>query len=83
MGDHIPDPGQHRTILDGEYANRVRGARRRAEAQLPDASAEPVRRRSSPTRARLIAKVYQVGPLVCSRCGQRISVIAFLSDQRG
>jgi hypothetical protein len=26
MSDHIPDPGQHRTLFYGEYANRVRGA---------------------------------------------------------
>jgi hypothetical protein len=28
LSDHIPDPGQHRTLFYGEYANRVRGARR-------------------------------------------------------
>jgi len=27
MSDHIPAPGQHRTLFYGEYANRVRGAR--------------------------------------------------------
>ena len=27
MSDHIPDPGQHRTLFYGEYANRVRGER--------------------------------------------------------
>jgi hypothetical protein len=30
MSDHIPDPGQHRSILYGQYANRVRGARQRS-----------------------------------------------------
>jgi hypothetical protein len=29
----------------------------------------------------LIAKVYQVDPLVCVRCGQRMGLIAFLTDQ--
>jgi hypothetical protein len=66
MSDHIPDPGQHRTILYGQYANRVRGARRRDESEWPEASAEPPRRRCSPTWARLIAKIYQVDPLVCT-----------------
>jgi hypothetical protein len=32
MGDHIPDPGQHRTMFYGEYANLARGARQRSEA---------------------------------------------------
>jgi hypothetical protein len=26
MSDHIPDPGQHRTLFYGEYSNRVRGS---------------------------------------------------------
>jgi hypothetical protein len=74
MADHIPDPGQHRTILYGHYANRVRGARQRDQA-------EPPPRRCSPSWARLIAKVYQADPLVCTRCGQRMTTIAFLTDQ--
>jgi hypothetical protein len=31
--------------------------------------------------ARLIARVYQVDPLVCVRCGQRVRLIAFVTDQ--
>jgi hypothetical protein len=81
MSDHIPDPGQHRTILYGHYANRVRGARQRDEAKPQEASAGPPRRRCAPTWARLIAKVYQVDPLLCTRCGQKMQMIAFLTDQ--
>jgi hypothetical protein len=80
MSDHIPDPGQHRTILYGHYANRTRGACRRDESEWPQTSAEPPRRRSSPTWARLIAKIYQADPLICSRCGQRMQIVAFLTD---
>jgi hypothetical protein len=61
ISDHIPDPGQHRTVFYGQYANRARGAGRRDAAQMPEASAEPPRRRCSPTWARLIAKIYQLG----------------------
>jgi hypothetical protein len=78
MSDPIPDPGQHRTILYGHYANRTREARRRDECEWPETSAEPSRRRSSPTWARLIARIYQTDPLVCSRCGQKMQIIAFL-----
>jgi hypothetical protein len=74
MSDHIPDPGQHRTILYGMYANRVRGGR-----QAPQT--EPPRRRCSASWARLIARVYQVDPLICTRCGHRMTPIAFLTDQ--
>jgi hypothetical protein len=41
MSDHIPDPGQHRTLFYGEYANRIRG--RRHEAEPSTAAAEPPR----------------------------------------
>jgi hypothetical protein len=39
------------------------------------------RKRCSPSWARLIAKVYQADPLVCTRCGKRMSLIAFVTDQ--
>jgi hypothetical protein len=29
----------------------------------------------------LIAKVYQVDPLVCTRCGKRMSIVAFVTGQ--
>jgi hypothetical protein len=82
MSDHIPDPGQHRTLFYGEYSNRVRGAAHCSEPGTTSVTAEPQpRRRCSPSWARLIAKVYQVDPLVCVRCGQRMSILAFVSDQ--
>ena len=41
---------------------------------------EPPRKRCSPGWARLIAKVDEVDPLVCTRCGQRMSLVSFVSD---
>ena len=35
MSDHIPDPGQHRTLFYGAYANRVRGGAARSPASRP------------------------------------------------
>jgi hypothetical protein len=61
MSDHIPDPGQHRPLFYGEYANRIRGSRRPPEAEQRTAAAEPPRKRCSPSWARLIAKVYLPG----------------------
>jgi hypothetical protein len=40
----------------------------------------PARKRCSPSWARLIAKVYQVDPLLCVRCGRRMSMVAFVTD---
>jgi hypothetical protein len=81
MSDHIPDPGQHRTLFYGEYSNRVRGSAHHDVAEVQAGPAPEPRRRCSPGWARLIAKVYQADPLVCTRCGQRMGLIAFVTDQ--
>jgi hypothetical protein len=82
MSDHIPDPGQHRTLFYAEYSNRVRGSAHHDVPEAQAGSAPEPRRRCSPTWARLIAKVfYQVDPLVCTRCGRKMQTIAFLTDQ--
>jgi hypothetical protein len=33
MSDHIPDPGQHRTLFYGEHANRTRCVRQRPSSR--------------------------------------------------
>jgi hypothetical protein len=81
MSDHVPDPGQHRTLFYGEYSNRVRGSGHPDDREAHAGKAPEPRKRCSPTWARLIARVYQVDPLVCTRCGQRMSLIAFVTDQ--
>jgi hypothetical protein len=81
MRDRIPDPGQHRTLFNGEYSNRVRGSGHPDEREAHAGEAPEPRKRCSPTWARLIARVYQVDPLVCTRCGQRMSTIGFVTDQ--
>jgi hypothetical protein len=81
MSDHIPDPGQHRTLFYGEYSNRARGSAHSDDPEAQAGEAPEPRKRCSPSWARLIAKVYHVDPLVCARCGQRMSLIAFVTDQ--
>jgi Transposase zinc-binding domain/Putative transposase len=78
LSDHIPDPRQHRTLFYGHYANRTRGTRRDGpETEQPHEQ----RRLCSPTWARLIAKVYEVDPLTCVRCGKQMTLVAFVTDQ--
>jgi len=70
LADHIPDPGRLRTHFYAHYANRVRGER-------PD---EEAGRHCSPSWARLIAKVFQVDPLVCRRCAGPLKAVAYITD---
>jgi hypothetical protein len=79
MSDHIPDPGQHRRLFYGESANRVRGRMPATRARPDPDGGRPVAQ-AAPGWARLIAKVYEVDPLVCTRCGQRMSIVAFVTD---
>ena len=65
ISDHIPDPGQHRTLFYGEYSSRVRGTS--APDVAPATADPPPRRRCSPSWARMIAKVYRVDPLAIGR----------------
>jgi Transposase zinc-binding domain len=80
LRDHIPDPGQHRTLFHGEYSNRVRGSGESHEPEIEKPQEEKPRKRCLPTWARLIAKVYHVDPLVCTRCGKRMSIAGFVTD---
>jgi hypothetical protein len=81
LADHIPDPGRHRTHFYAHYANRVRGGRPdQEEPRRGDDPDPPTRRRSSPSWARLLAKVFQVDPLVCRRCGGPLKVVAYFTD---
>jgi hypothetical protein len=67
MSDHIPDAEQHGTLFYGEYTNRVRGVRQPLEPDGALAAAYPPPKRCSSSRTRLIAKVYQANPLVCTQ----------------
>jgi hypothetical protein len=77
MTDHIPDPGKHRTLFYGAYATRTRGAR---ESKEPGPYPPPKRKRCTPSWARLISKVYGADPLICRRCGQKLRIIAYITD---
>jgi hypothetical protein len=78
---HIPDPHEKTAIYYGWYSNRTRGFRKAQGLLVPPMPAEPateadraplaIRR----TRAQLIRKIYEVDPLLCSRCGATMKTI--------
>ena len=53
----------------------IRGTRKPVVAEVGTREEEAPRKRCPPSWARLIARVYQVDPLVCLRCGRRMSVV--------
>jgi hypothetical protein len=86
---HIPNPGQHCQRFYGNYSNRARvrasstvgasavaGAHTRTEKDNSDFSREV---RS--TWARLLRKIFEADPLVCS-CGARMKIVSFITEPR-
>ena len=78
---HIPDKGQVTVRYYGLYANAHRGKIKARHVAFPlrmvDEELRPV---PSKGWAEMIRKVYEVGPMVCPRCGGTMKVISFLTD---
>jgi hypothetical protein len=82
LSDHIPDPGKHRTLSYGHYANRVRGERAAKQPGTEAPQDKPAKkRRGGASWARLISKVFHVDALRCSDCGGPLQVVAYITDQ--
>ena len=79
---HIPDKGQVMVRYSGLYANAHRGKVKK-ESQSPTALRiveEELRRLPSKGWAAMIRKVYEVDPMICSKCGGRMKVVAFITE---
>jgi hypothetical protein len=86
---HIPDPGRHCQRFYGAYSNlgRVRldpaageGAGLPA-SKLPERDNSDCSREARSTWARLIKKIFETNPLLCT-CGGRMRIVSFITDPR-
>ncbi len=83
---HIPNKHQVMTRYYGWYANRPRGARRKATADVAVAPIDVAEREELPLRearrrwAELLRRIYEVDPLTCSACGGAMRILAFLTE---
>ena len=83
MGTHVPDRGQQCVRYYGYLSNSARGRRRKKDEHdpiptvlEPEISSQQFRK----NWARLIQKVFEVDPLVCSHCQGRLRVASFIDD---
>jgi hypothetical protein len=84
---HIPDPGRHCQRFYGAYSNRGRicvAAQDDETAGLPAAilskrDNSDGSREARSTWARLIKKIFEADPLLCT-CGGRMRIISFVTD---
>lgn len=77
-----PDKGQVMIRYFGLYANAHRGKVRKSEkvaGKLLIIIEEECPRIPRRGRAEMIRKVYEVDPLVCSKCGGTMKVVAFIT----
>ena len=81
---HVPNKGEQMVRYYGYYSNAARGKRIKADSDdkipgilEPELSNQAFRK----NWARLIQKIYEVDPLVCSRCQGQMRVIAFIHDK--
>ena len=67
----------------GLYSNAHRGKMHKREAEsLSLAIIEEEHHVPSKGWAKMIRKVYEVDPLICSRCGAQMRIIAFIEDEK-
>ena len=86
---HIPDPGRHCQRFYGAYSNRGQISLAAPDdetaglpaAKLPERDNSDVSREARSTWARLIKKIFEADPLVCS-CGGRMRIVSFITDPR-
>ena len=81
---HAPEPKLHTVRYNGAYSSRSRAgqAPSQHEAEATESKPPPAeRRRLRRSWARMIAKIYEVDPLLCD-CGASMKVISFITEYR-
>ena len=84
----IPNRGQHCVRYYGVYANRTRKAILKNDLprnpfSCPEPDSDELATTSKPSRAswaRLIRKVFEVDPLLCTKCGTEMKIISVITE---
>jgi hypothetical protein len=89
---HIPPPRVHLIRYLGHYSNVARGRRKkgkeqpltpgRSSDQEDDGLTDTQRRARRREWARLIRRIYEVDPLVCSKCGGEMRIVSVILEHK-
>lgn len=89
---HIPPPRIHLVRYMGHYSNVSRGRRKKGKEQPltpghsrdreDDGLTDSERRARRRAWARLIRRVYEVDPLVCTNCGGEMQIVSVILEHR-
>lgn len=83
----IPLPRRHRWHYHGAFApnapNRKKVIAYEGESSKPTSIQQTVEKtnRASLDWAQLIKRIYEIDPLLCSKCGKKIKIIGFVTHQ--
>lgn len=78
---HIPDRGEHQIRYYGWYSNKMRGQRTKREA-CEKPHDEGIVRKNAPTWAMLIKCIFEVDPLKCPDCGEKMRIVSFIEREQ-
>ena len=82
LAGHIPSPYECITLYYGVYSSSHRGKEMREN--IGDAKIiveeKKGKGKASSTWARLVQKIFEIGPLLCTKCGKEMKLIAFITD---
>ena len=84
---HVPERHQKYILYYGAYSNKTRGMQKKAAGEGKNINddietEEPTKgqKRFKKTWAMLIKQVYEVDPLICTRCGCMMKVISIIKE---
>jgi hypothetical protein len=82
LAGHIPSPYECITFYYGIYSSSYRGKEVRQERDGASVDVEEVKGKGkvSSTWARLIQKIFEIGPLLCPKCGKEMKLVAFITN---
>ena len=78
---HVPEHNKHLVRFYGAYANRVRSmSLGRGDSAKQEAETPPRPRVLRKRWAELIYRIYEVDPLTCRSCGEKMKILAFITE---
>lgn len=86
LSAHIPDPYESIVRYYGEYSYRRRGERKKQQLVIRPATEPlpeivPEKRSCNIHWAALIKRIFEIDPLICEKCGSRMRIVSFLTEE--
>jgi len=81
LRNQIPPKGTHAQRYYGRYSSKVRGQRKKKESQIQIQSS-PRKKVRNKAWAVMISQVFEVDPLTCVNCGEKMKIIALISKNQ-